>query len=648
MSDSESLQRGARVTAGGGSYLGARARFMADPLPTADHAPSRMRYSPSRLARLISANQQPPPNATATSSVSSLPRPVNHLIPVVSRSASEKGTRPDRLTLNGRGLMVCPTFVGEERLQLLSFENNFIRRIERLTLPNLIFLDFHNNGLQSIAGLDSVPLLRVLLLGQNNLTAISGLEQVPMLDVLDLHSNNIPRIENVQHLKSLRVLNLESNRIERIENLSGMSSLSEINLSHNEVFQCCTLTGLPNLSRAFLTNNRITSSSVIDALSAIVSLRELTLRHNPICSDPAFMMRIQSGGLANVMALDVWEGGHRPVTRAPAPGEDVSAPAEERADSDGERQHEPWSYSSDDDKSKAAEQVPPATEDPAAPGGQVASMGQRVRPTAAPWTANSHKIRDWWEANQHNLDDLEESTLPSFYQFQNGRTKLAVFGFGFQALDLETASDCTSLSFQYVPFNNITPFFSKFVAWANLRRLEFSFNNIVSFYQLDSLSVFTRITEVLVSSNPIATVPLHRLYLVFRLPNLTSYNEMVVTPQERAMANEYFSNLRTKWRNQRIQKTKGFLMPVLACTQALDDGQHADETLLASVRRLVPAARSEAERQHDDGTSPARRLCVMAITMTIRGSFADRIWPDLVNDMIRASQTETGGRGPKR
>lgn len=105
-------------------------------------------------------------------------------------------------------------------------------------------------------------------------------------------------------------------------------------------------------------------------------------------------------------------------------------------------------------------------------------------------------------------------------------------------------------------------------------------------------------------------------------------------------------------------------MPVLACTQALDDGQHADETLLASVRRLVPAARSEAERQHDDGTandrkftrrlttvagtSPARRLCVMAITMTIRGSFADRIWPDLVNDMIRASQTETGGRGPKR
>lgn len=80
--------------------------------------------------------------------MSSLPRPVNHLIPVVSRSASEKGTRPDRLTLNGRGLMVCPTFVGEERLQLLSFENNFIRRIERLTLPNLIFLDFHNNGLQ--------------------------------------------------------------------------------------------------------------------------------------------------------------------------------------------------------------------------------------------------------------------------------------------------------------------------------------------------------------------------------------------------------------------------------------------------------------------------------------------------------------------
>ena len=44
---------------------------------------------------------------------------------------------------------------------------------------------------KNICNLESVPSLRVLMLGKNNISKIENLEVLSRLDVLDLHSNNI-------------------------------------------------------------------------------------------------------------------------------------------------------------------------------------------------------------------------------------------------------------------------------------------------------------------------------------------------------------------------------------------------------------------------------------------------------------------------
>ena len=57
------------------------------------------------------------------------------------------------LRLDRRNLNVCPLLDGEEKLRLLNYQNNKIELISNLeNLPQLIFLDFYNNNLQSLEG----------------------------------------------------------------------------------------------------------------------------------------------------------------------------------------------------------------------------------------------------------------------------------------------------------------------------------------------------------------------------------------------------------------------------------------------------------------------------------------------------------------
>lgn len=44
-----------------------------------------------------------------------------------------------------------------------------------MSLPNLIFLDLYNNQIKEISNLQTVPTLRVLMLGKNYIEQIRGL-----------------------------------------------------------------------------------------------------------------------------------------------------------------------------------------------------------------------------------------------------------------------------------------------------------------------------------------------------------------------------------------------------------------------------------------------------------------------------------------
>lgn len=95
-------------------------------------------------------------------------RTLENDIPVVFRTAAERSSRVELLNLKGRELKVntinalliapawytwilkvCPFIKGEKELKVLSLENNAIQSLSRLTnLPNLIYLDLHNNRIQ--------------------------------------------------------------------------------------------------------------------------------------------------------------------------------------------------------------------------------------------------------------------------------------------------------------------------------------------------------------------------------------------------------------------------------------------------------------------------------------------------------------------
>jgi len=129
---------------------------------------------------------------------------------VVFRTQEERLRNPERLNLDRRQLDNCPLLEQEQRLRLLNYQNNRIRKISNLeNLPNLIFLDLYNNQISSLEGpLNCVSGLRVLMAGKNKISQIRNLNGLKKLDVLDLHSNEIKIIEGLEGLSELRVLNL--------------------------------------------------------------------------------------------------------------------------------------------------------------------------------------------------------------------------------------------------------------------------------------------------------------------------------------------------------------------------------------------------------------------------------------------------------
>ncbi|XP_026565734.1 leucine-rich repeat-containing protein 49-like [Pseudonaja textilis] len=206
--------------------------------------------------------------------------------PLVYRSAEEKIQLSDRMTLERQKLTVCPIINGEEHLRLLSFQHNFITRIQNISkLQRLIFLDLYDNQIEEISGLSTLRCLRVLSLGNNRIRRISNLDNLVNLDVLDLHGNQISVIENLSHLKELRMLNLARNGLTRAENLRGLDSLLELNLRYNKIRLVKDVDSLPSLQRLFLSFNNISCVEDILCLADSASISELTLDGNPIAQE---------------------------------------------------------------------------------------------------------------------------------------------------------------------------------------------------------------------------------------------------------------------------------------------------------------------------------------------------------------------------
>jgi leucine-rich repeat-containing protein 49 len=113
---------------------------------------------------------------------------------------------------------------------MLTFQHNKISRIDNLvSLPNLLYLDLHDNLIKEIENI-TIPAIKVLMVARNQLTRIRGINELAKLEVLDLHMNKITKIDGFGVINSLRVLNLSSNQIVRMENLDMLVQLNELKL----------------------------------------------------------------------------------------------------------------------------------------------------------------------------------------------------------------------------------------------------------------------------------------------------------------------------------------------------------------------------------------------------------------------------------
>eukprot|EP00217_Crustomastix_stigmatica_P009985 CAMPEP_0183792922 /NCGR_PEP_ID=MMETSP0803_2-20130417/2881_1 /TAXON_ID=195967 /ORGANISM="Crustomastix stigmata, Strain CCMP3273" /LENGTH=506 /DNA_ID=CAMNT_0026037291 /DNA_START=162 /DNA_END=1682 /DNA_ORIENTATION=+ len=214
----------------------------------------------------------------------------------------------ERLDLERRNLTECFSFPQENRIRLLNYQHNMIRKISHMhNLHNLVFLDLYSNEIDCLRGLGAIPSLRVLMLGRNRISNIEGLENLKKLDVLDLHNNLISDLTGLCSLHSVRILNLAGNVVCQLPKLLSLTSLTELNLRRNQlsiVFHTATDVHLhcghidnengtskcntahtvfpPNLQRLYLSYNRLCSVTNITTLSHLHSLKELALDGNPL------------------------------------------------------------------------------------------------------------------------------------------------------------------------------------------------------------------------------------------------------------------------------------------------------------------------------------------------------------------------------
>ncbi|XP_054279143.1 uncharacterized protein LOC128997528 [Macrosteles quadrilineatus] len=198
-----------------------------------------------------------------------------------------KDNNKDRITLDRRGLTSLPVLAADAQVKLLSLQHNLITRLDNIStigLSKLVFLDVYDNQLDRIAGLDSLPTLRVLLMGKNRIRRMEGLRNLMKLEVLDLHGNQISQVGGLSSLCELKVLNLAGNQIRSlgVADLQGLSSLQELNLRRNRLKRLQCFGETPQLQKLFLSNNEIQSIEDMSSVVKAAQIREVSVDGNPI------------------------------------------------------------------------------------------------------------------------------------------------------------------------------------------------------------------------------------------------------------------------------------------------------------------------------------------------------------------------------
>jgi len=117
----------------------------------------------------------------------------------------------------------------------ISFRKLQLKKIPELVgkLTHIKKIDFSQNQITKIEGLDNLTQLTELNLSQNQITRIEGLDNLTQLKKLNLGQNQITKIEGLDNLTQLTELNINENQINEIKGLGNLIKLRVLNLSKN-------------------------------------------------------------------------------------------------------------------------------------------------------------------------------------------------------------------------------------------------------------------------------------------------------------------------------------------------------------------------------------------------------------------------------
>eukprot|EP01119_Soliformovum_irregulare_P016390 TRINITY_DN4726_c0_g1_i4.p1 TRINITY_DN4726_c0_g1~~TRINITY_DN4726_c0_g1_i4.p1 ORF type:complete len:696 (-),score=202.19 TRINITY_DN4726_c0_g1_i4:1254-3341(-) len=197
---------------------------------------------------------------------------------------------------------ILKEILGLKQLQSLTVKTNYIQTFpsEIVQIKHLQSLNLANNQIRNInIDLSIMRSLTSLNLANNQLTILpKELTQLPKLTHLFLNSNYIANLPSTfSKLISLKILNLDSNRISALPELHGMTNLEELDLTNN------LLSFTDPLSETIIDrvkNIANLGNSNIKALTALVSLKTLSLRNNRLLSTPDAVF-----GLPHLQTLDL-------------------------------------------------------------------------------------------------------------------------------------------------------------------------------------------------------------------------------------------------------------------------------------------------------------------------------------------------------
>ncbi|CAJ1427372.1 unnamed protein product [Effrenium voratum] len=189
------------------------------------------------------------------------------------------------LDLSSNNIRAVENLGAMPKLRELKLDSCQISRIQGLDkCPSLVSLHLEDNEISCVEGLEKLFSLEVLNLERNRIQRLGrGLNKLTKLKELRVALNELTSLEGLQGLVSLEVLDASQNRLESVslEHLKGLGKLDELMLAGNQLSSLGFLgTGGPlRLSSLDVTDNQLSASS-FKGIPSLSLLSELMLAGN--------------------------------------------------------------------------------------------------------------------------------------------------------------------------------------------------------------------------------------------------------------------------------------------------------------------------------------------------------------------------------